>query len=109
MKKLKKLKKKCAAVIAVDYAGSPCDWKKLKKLSLKYKFTLINDNCHAIGSKYLTSVKYAIKFADIVTQSYHPVKNITTGEGGSMITNNKRIYEKVKLMRSHGIIRKKKK
>jgi len=108
LKKLKKLKKKCAAVIAVDYAGSPCDWKKLKKLSLKYKFKLINDNCHAIGSKYLTSVKYAIKFADIVTQSYHPVKNITTGEGGSMITNNKRIYEKVKLMRSHGIIRKKK-
>ena len=72
--KLKKIKKKCSAVIAVDYAGSPCNWKELKRLSKKYNFKLINDNCHAIGSKYFNSMKYAIKYADIVTHSYHPEK-----------------------------------
>lgn len=107
--KIKNKKKKCAAVIAVDYGGSPCDWKKLKELSKKYKFKLINDNCHAIGSKYLGSSKYAIKYADVVTHSYHPVKNITTGEGGCMITKDKKIFKSVNLMRSHGMYKDKKK
>ena len=109
LRKLKKKNQNCAAVIAVDYAGSPCDWKKLKKLSKIYNFKLINDNCHAIGSKYLNSCKYAIKYSDIVTHSYHPVKNITTGEGGCVITNNKKIYKKILLMRSHGMFKNKKK
>ncbi len=109
LKRLNKQNKNCAAVIAVDYAGSPCDWKSLKKLSRKYNFKLINDNCHAIGTKYLGSSKYAAKYADIVTHSYHPVKNITTAEGGCVLTNNKDIFNKVKLMRSHGMFKDKKK
>ena len=63
-------------MIATDYAGQPSDWSKLKKLSKKYNFKLINDNCHAIGAKISKDQKYAVKYADLVTHSYHPVKNI---------------------------------
>tara|TARA_Y100000590_G_scaffold135594_1_gene155177 strand:- start:44516 stop:45682 length:1167 start_codon:yes stop_codon:yes gene_type:complete len=97
--------KKVVAIIATDYAGHPCDWKKLKLISKKYNVKLINDNCHAIGASYKNDSKYALKFADVVTHSYHPVKNITTGEGGSILTNNKAIDKKVRSLRSHGITR----
>ena len=105
-KKLKKYKKnniKIKAVIAIDYAGQPCDWINLKKLSLKYKFKLVNDNCHSLGSKYYGSIKYAVKYADVVTQSFHAVKNFTTGEGGAVLTNSKKIYTKIKRLKNHGI------
>ena len=52
---------------------------------------LINDNCHALGSKYKNNKSYAVKYANIVTHSYHPVKNITTGEGGAVLTNNPKL------------------
>ena len=102
--KLKK-DKKIKAAIGVDYAGNICDWESLSYLSKKYNIKLINDNCHAIGTKYNGNIGYAGKYADIVTQSYHPVKAITTGEGGSVLTNNKKIYERVSQLRSHGINR----
>ncbi len=102
-------RKKIKAVIAVDYAGHPCDWKSLKYLSIKYNFTLINDACHSMGAQYYLNKKYAIKYADFVTQSFHPVKAFTTGEGGSVISNNKKIIDEIKLMRSHSIIKKNKK
>ena len=51
---------------------------------------IINDNCHSMGSEYLNDKGYAAKYADIVTQSYHAVKTITTGEGGAILTNNKK-------------------
>ena len=105
--KLKK-DKKIKAIVVVDYAGHPADWKDLKFLKEKYGVRLINDNCHALGSKLENKKNYAVKFADIVTQSFHPVKHITTGEGGAIITNNKEIYEKAKILRNHGIERKKK-
>jgi len=95
--------KKIKAVIGVDYAGHPCDWKALKELANKYQFKLVNDNCHALGAKYMGSNKYAIQYADIVTQSYHAVKSITTGEGGSIITNDESIDKKVRLLKSHGM------
>jgi dTDP-4-amino-4,6-dideoxygalactose transaminase len=102
---LKKKRKKVHTLIATDYAGQPSDWPKLRYLSKKYKFKLINDNCHAIGSKISQDQKYAVKYADLVCHSYHPVKNITTGEGGSVLTNNKKLFDKIKILRSHGIIR----
>ena len=102
--KLKK-DKKIKAVIAIDYAGNICDWESLNFLRNKYNIKLINDNCHAIGTKYKGKMNYGCKFADIVTQSYHPVKAITTAEGGSILTNNKEIYKKVSILRSHGINR----
>ena len=66
-----------AAIIAVDYAGHPCDWETLRSIADEYDLQLINDNCHAIGAKHKGDQKYAVKFADAVTHSYHPVKNIT--------------------------------
>jgi dTDP-4-amino-4,6-dideoxygalactose transaminase len=103
--KLKKTKKKIKAVIAVDYAGNPCDWEGLYYLSKKYSFQLLNDNCHAIGSKYKKITDYLTKFSLIATHSYHPVKNITTGEGGSVLTDDYHLYKKILILRSHGIVK----
>lgn len=104
---LKKKRKKVAAIIAVDYSGIPCDWKELKKFSRKHNIILINDNCHAMGTKYYGDMKYAIKYADYVVQSFHPVKTITTGEGGAVLTNNKKVSRSLKLLRNHSIIKSK--
>jgi dTDP-4-amino-4,6-dideoxygalactose transaminase len=90
IKNLRKKRKKIKSIIAVDYAGNPCEWGEIKYLSKKYGFTVINDNCHAIGSKYKKSIGYAAKYADLVTHSYHAVKNITTGEGGSVLSLDKK-------------------
>lgn len=102
---LKRFKRKIKAVIAVDYAGNPCDWKALRYLANKYGFTLINDACHSMGSKYHQDLKYAIKYSDFVTSSFHPVKAITTGEGGSIMTNRKFFDNKFKLIRNHSMIK----
>ena len=103
--KNKNVSKKAKAIIATDFGGNPCDWYNLKKISKKYKLILINDNCHALGSSMNHDKKYAVKYADFVTHSYHAVKNITTGEGGSILTNNKKFFDKAKVLRSHGIIK----
>tara|TARA_X000000950_G_C13899004_1_gene654139 strand:- start:726 stop:1871 length:1146 start_codon:yes stop_codon:yes gene_type:complete len=97
--------KKISAIIVVDYAGHPSDWKILKKIASKFKITLINDNCHALGAKYFKRKDYAIQYADFVIHSYHPVKNITTGEGGAILSNSKKYDKKAKIFRNHGIIR----
>ena len=94
---------KVKAVIGVDYAGHPCNWKALRKIADKYCLQLVNDNCHALGASYFDDKQYAVKYADVVTQSYHPVKHITTGEGGSVLTNDPAIDEKVRCLRTHGI------
>jgi UDP-4-amino-4,6-dideoxy-N-acetyl-beta-L-altrosamine transaminase len=95
--------KKVKAVIGVDYAGHPCDWKALRSIADKYELQLINDNCHAMGASFLSDIQYAVKYADVVIQSYHPVKHITTGEGGAVLTNISEIDSKVRTLRSHGI------
>ncbi len=95
--------KKVKGIIGVDFAGHPCDWKSLKEISEKFEIPLINDNCHALGASYNNSKKYAVDFADIVTQSFHPVKHITTGEGGAILCNDFKINEKIRLLRTHGM------
>jgi len=105
IKNLNKFKKKVVGIVATDFAGNPCDWKKLKKIAIKYKLHLVNDNCHALGASIERNKKYASKYADVVTHSYHPVKNITTGEGGAILSNDEKIIKKVKELRSHGVIR----
>ncbi len=102
---LKKNKKKVGCVIITDYAGIPANWSKLNNLKKKYKFKIINDNCHAIGSSYLKTNKYAVIYSDLVVQSYHAIKNITTAEGGSVLTNNKLLHNKISYLKSHGISR----
>lgn len=103
IKSYRKKSKHIKAVVAVDYAGQPCDWKSLRNLADKYEFQLVNDNCHALGAEYEHDPCYAAKFADVVNLSFHPVKHITTGEGGAVLTNNKELDEKIKILRTHGI------
>ena len=95
--------KKVKAVIGIDYAGHPCDWKALREIADKYELQLVNDNCHALGAFYNADKQYAVKYADVVIQSYHPVKHITTGEGGAILTNNAEIDDKVRRLRNHGM------
>jgi UDP-4-amino-4,6-dideoxy-N-acetyl-beta-L-altrosamine transaminase len=95
--------KNIKGVVAVDFAGHPCDWKALKYLADKYNFQLVNDNCHALGASYDGDTGYASAFADMVNLSFHPVKHITTGEGGAILTNNAALDEKVKILRTHGM------
>jgi dTDP-4-amino-4,6-dideoxygalactose transaminase len=104
--KLRKMPVK--AVIGVDYAGHPCDWESLRYLSKKYNFKLINDACHSMGSKLNDNIKYATYYSDFVTQSFHPVKAITTGEGGSIFSKDKKIANKIVQIRSHSMHRTKK-
>tara|TARA_B100000029_G_C17585368_1_gene961014 strand:+ start:1453 stop:2598 length:1146 start_codon:yes stop_codon:yes gene_type:complete len=106
--KIRKKNKRLKAVIVTDYAGHPADWKSLSFLAKKYNFLLVNDNCHALGASYFEEKEYVLKYADIATLSFHPVKCITTGEGGAVLTNIKKIYDKTNLLRNHGIDRNKK-
>lgn len=91
------------AVVAVDYAGQPCRWESLRRLADKYEFQLVDDGCHAIGAKYKTVPIGSSKYADATVFSFHPVKHITTGEGGAVLTDNRELDEKIKMLRMHGI------
>ena len=104
LKALKNIKKvKVDLVIVVHMCGHPADLKKFKKLKKKYKFKLIEDSCHALGGSYYKNNIGSCKFSDISTFSFHPVKPITTGEGGMINTNDLKIYKKLLLYRTHGI------
>jgi UDP-4-amino-4,6-dideoxy-N-acetyl-beta-L-altrosamine transaminase len=107
-KKIKKFKKKLKAIVVTDYAGHPAEWQKIYNLKKKYGFKIINDNCHALGSSINKDKGYAVKYSDISILSFHPVKVITSGEGGAFLTNNKSYYLKAKTLRSHGVVRNKK-
>ena len=99
-------KKRIKAAVITDFGGQPAQWEKFYALKKKYKIILINDNCHAMGSSIKLDKGYATKYADFATLSFHPVKAITTGEGGAILTNNKKMNEKATLLREHGIVRK---
>jgi UDP-4-amino-4,6-dideoxy-N-acetyl-beta-L-altrosamine transaminase len=90
-------------LIPVHMCGQPCDMKAIHDLSLQYGFKIIEDASHAIGAKYLDEPVGNCHFSDITVFSFHPVKIITTGEGGMALTNNKEIANKLRYLRSHGI------
>jgi len=92
-------------VIPVHFAGQSCDMKKIHFLSKKYGFKVIEDASHAIGGKYLDEPIGNCKYSDITVFSFHPVKIITTAEGGMATTNSKELAEKMQLYRSHGTTR----
>lgn len=96
---------KTKAVIAVDFAGQPVLLEELKKICDKHKLILIEDAAHSLGSKY--KGQYVGGIADLTTFSFHPVKTVTGGEGGAVLTNNKCFYEKMRLMATHGITKNK--
>ena len=102
--------KKINTVVVMHNSGLPVDMIGFGKLKKKYKFNIIEDACHALGAKYSLKKDDNVgncKYSDISVFSFHPVKSITTGEGGMITTNNKIIFEKLKIYRNHGIVRKK--
>lgn len=98
-----KITNKTKAIICVDFTGTPCELDEIQDICTKYNLILIEDAAHAIGAKY-KKVKVG-NIADLTTFSFHPVKNITTGEGGAILTNNYEYYKKLKIFRTHGITR----
>jgi UDP-4-amino-4,6-dideoxy-N-acetyl-beta-L-altrosamine transaminase len=92
-------------VIPVHFAGQSCNMKKIHSLSQEYGFKIIEDASHSIGGKYLEMPIGGCQYSDIAVFSFHPVKIITTAEGGLATTNSKELAEKMRLFRSHGISR----
>jgi len=92
-------------VIPVHFAGQSCDMKKIHSLSREYGFKIIEDASHAIGGKYLDKPIGGCQYSDITVFSFHPVKIITTAEGGLATTNDKKLSERMQLFRSHGVTR----
>ncbi len=90
-------------VIPVHFAGQPCDMKEIRALSKEYGFLVIEDASHAVGAKYQEKFVGSCEFSDICVFSFHPVKIITTMEGGMALTNNSEWAEKMRMLRSHGI------
>ena len=93
------------AVIAVHLCGQPCDMAGIHALSLRYGFRIIEDASHAIGGKYRSEPIGNGRFSDITVFSFHPVKIITTGEGGMALTNDPGLARRMQRLRTHGITR----
>lgn len=92
-------------LVAVHLCGQPCDMQAINKLAKRYNFKIIEDASHAIGGKYQNEFIGNCKYSDITAFSFHPVKIITTAEGGMALTNNAELANKMSLLRSHGITR----
>lgn len=103
--KLEKSKIKPKVVIPVHLAGQSCEMQEIYDLSKQYGFTVIEDASHAIGADYKDTKVGCCKYSDMTVFSFHPVKIITTGEGGMVLTNNEELYQKLTLYRSHCITR----
>ena len=96
-----KITPRTKAIIAVDYAGHPCDYVSLQKIADQNNLTLIADACHALGAQYKGHRVGSL--ADLNIFSFHPVKHITTGEGGMITTDNADYADHMKIFRNHGI------
>jgi UDP-4-amino-4,6-dideoxy-N-acetyl-beta-L-altrosamine transaminase len=92
-------------VVPVDFSGQSCELDKIQALAKKYGFTIMQDASHAIGAKYQGLPTGDGRFSDLTVFSFHPVKIITTGEGGMIVTNRTDLYEKLLRLRTHGITR----
>jgi len=106
LEKKLKISKAPKVLIPVHLAGNPCDMQKIYHLSKKYNFKIIEDASHALGSEYQKKKIGSCKFSHITVFSFHPVKTITTGEGGAAVCNNYKVYNKLKSFSSHGIVKK---
>jgi UDP-4-amino-4,6-dideoxy-N-acetyl-beta-L-altrosamine transaminase len=99
----KKITEKTKAIVAVHFTGQPCKMDEIHTIAKKHKLVVIEDAAHALGADY--KGKRVGSMSDMTTFSFHPVKHITTGEGGMIVTNSKKLYDKLILFRSHGITR----
>lgn len=97
----RKVTKNTKAVIAVDYAGQPCDYDALKKITDRHEIALVDDACHALGASYNHALVGSI--AELSAFSFHPVKHITTGEGGMITTDDANLSQRMRIFRNHGI------
>ena len=91
------------AIIGVDYAGQPCDWDALSDIAKHHNLHLVDDACHALGAEY--KGKKLGSVADLTVFSFHPVKHITTGEGGMVVMNDGGYADQMRVFRTHGITR----
>lgn len=96
-----RITEKTKAIIGVDYAGQPCDWDALSEIAYRHNLRLVDDGCHALGAKYKGKKVGAV--ADMTAFSFHPVKHITTGEGGMITTDNVDYANRMRIFRNHGI------
>lgn len=94
---------KTKAVVAVDYTGQSADLKALRKICDEHKLVLITDGAHSIGTFY--DGKPTGSIADMTTFSFHPVKTVTAGEGGAVMTDSDELYKRLELFSKHGITR----
>ncbi len=99
----KKITERTKAVIAVDFTGQAVELDQIREICQKHHLILIEDGAHSIGTKYNGTPVGSI--ADLTTFSFHPVKTVTAGEGGAVLTNDEAFYKKLLLFRSHGITR----
>ena len=105
----KKISKRTRAIIPVHFAGHPCDLEEIYSIAKDNNLIVIEDACHALGAEYKGYKIGSCKFSDMTVFSFHPVKSITTGEGGAVLTNNEELYEKILMLRTHGITKDKNK
>lgn len=98
---LSKISENTKAVIAVDYAGQPCDYDALRQICGDHSLALVADSCHALGAAY--NGRKVGTLADLTVFSFHPVKHITTGEGGMVVTGNADYAKRMHSFRNHGI------
>lgn len=101
-----KITDKTRAIIAVHFTGQPCEMDEIHKIAKENNLIVIEDAAHALGADY--KGKKIGSLSDMTTFSFHPVKHITTGEGGMIVTNDEKFYERLKLFRTHGITREEK-
>ena len=99
----KQITDKTKAIIPVHFAGQSCDMEKIKTMTDKHNLIVVEDAAHAIGSDYKGTKVGSCKYSDMTIFSFHPVKTITTGEGGAITTNNEELYKKLLALRSHGM------
>lgn len=97
----KMITSKTRAIIAVDYAGQPCDYTALRKICNEHSVVLVADACHSLGAEDAGVAVGCL--ADISVLSFHPVKHICTGEGGALLLNDKKLAEQARRFRNHGI------
>ena len=91
------------AIIPVHFAGQSCDMKQIYEIAQKHNLKIVEDAAHAIGSDYLGHKVGSCEYSDMTVFSFHPVKTITSGEGGAVTTNNEHLYHKLLAFRSHGM------
>lgn len=101
----KKITKRTKAIIPVHFAGQACDMIEIYNIAKEHGLYVIEDAAHAIGSEYKGNKVGSCKYSDMTIFSFHPVKTITTGEGGAITTNSKKLRDMLLQLRSHGITR----